>query len=63
LADTKPTQVIPVLPMGLSPEQRARYEEIAALARATADRLPRPMEKTLEPAPIFSLQGDRRPLS
>ncbi len=63
MADTKPTRVIPVLPMGLSPEQSARYEQIAALARATADRLPRPMEKTLEPAPIFSLQGDGRRLS
>jgi hypothetical protein len=63
LADTKPTQVIPALPMGLSPEQRARYEQIAALARATADRLPRPLEKTLEPAHVFSLQGDGRRLS
>ncbi len=63
MADTKPTQVIPALPMGLSPEQSARYEQIAALARATADRLPRPMEKTLEPAPIFNLQGDGQGLS
>ncbi len=64
MADTKPTQVIPALPMGLSPEQSARYEQIAALARATADRLPRPMEKTLEPAPVFSLHDvDRGRLS
>jgi hypothetical protein len=63
LADSTPTQVIPSLPKGLSPEQRARYAQIAALARATADRLPRPMEKTLEPAPVFSLQGDGRRLS
>jgi hypothetical protein len=54
VAETKTT---PVLPVGLSPEQRARYEQIAALARATAARLPRPMEKTLEPAHVFSLQA------
>jgi aspartyl-tRNA(Asn)/glutamyl-tRNA(Gln) amidotransferase subunit A len=48
---------------GLSPEQRARYEQIAALARATADHLPSPMEKTLEPAHSFSLHNDRRRLS
>ena len=56
MADAKATQVVPVLPAGLSPEQIARFEHIAALARATADRLPRPMEKTLEPAHVFSLQ-------
>ena len=56
MTGTKATQLIPVLPAGLSPEQVARYEHIAALARTTADRLPRPMEKTLEPAHVFSLQ-------
>ena len=54
MAETKAT---PVLPVGLSPEQRTRYEQIAALARATADRLPRPMAKSLEPAHVFSLQA------
>jgi hypothetical protein len=63
LADIKPTQVIPTLPRGLSPKQRARYEQIAAIARATADRLPGLMEKTLEPAHSFSLHNDRRRLS
>jgi hypothetical protein len=56
----KPTHVIPSLPKALSPEQSARYEQIAALARATADRLPRPMEKTLEPGHVFSLHDDKR---
>ncbi len=62
MAETSATEVIPVLPAGLSPEQRARYEQIAALARATADCLPRPMEKTSEPAHVFSLHT-KRPLS
>jgi hypothetical protein len=53
--DFKATQVVPRLPAGLTPEQRARYEEIAALARETANRLPRPMEKTLEPGHVYSL--------
>jgi hypothetical protein len=59
MVETQPT---PVLPVRLSPEQRARYPHIAALARATADRLPRPMEKTLEPAHVFSLHT-KQPLS
>jgi hypothetical protein len=62
MADTKTTQVIPALPLGLSPEQKARYEQIAALVRATADRLPRPMEKTLEPGHAFNLHN-KLPLS
>ena len=62
MTDKTATQVIPVLPAGFSPEQIARYQEIAALARATADRLPRPMEKALEPAHVFGLHTGR-PLS
>jgi hypothetical protein len=57
--DFKATQVIPRLPAGLSAEQRARYEEIAALARATANRLPRPMEKGLEPGHVYDLHTER----
>jgi hypothetical protein len=57
--DFKATQVIPRLPAGLSAEQRARYEEIAALARATADRMPRPMEKALEPGHVYVLHIGR----
>lgn len=61
MAETKATRVIPSLPPGLSPEQEARYEEIAAIARKAADRLPRGMAKTLEPASVFGLH--RPPLS
>ena len=55
MAGPKDAPVNAVLPAGLPPEQSARYREIAALARATADRLPRPLERGLEPAHVFSL--------
>jgi hypothetical protein len=57
--DFKATQVVSRLLTGLSAEQRARYDEIAALARATANRLPRPMEKSSEPGHAFSLHTAR----
>jgi hypothetical protein len=59
MADTKATQVIPVLPAALPPEQKTRYEHIAALVRATADRMPRPMEKTLQPGHVFNSHNTR----
>ncbi len=61
MPETKPTRVIPALPPSLTPEQAARYEEIAVIARKTADRLPRVMAKSLEPAHVFTLH--RPPLS
>ena len=60
MAETTATRVIPALPLDLSPAQEARYAEIAAIARKAADRLPRPLAKTLEPAPVFALH--RAPL-
>ncbi|WP_284945717.1 hypothetical protein [Acidisoma cladoniae] len=57
MAETQTTRLIPSLPPGLSPAQATRYEEIAAIARATADRLPRGLAKTLEPAHVFVLHG------
>ncbi|MCB8882583.1 hypothetical protein ACELLULO517_20220 [Acidisoma cellulosilytica] len=44
-----------VLPEGLSEEQKARYAVIAAVARRTADRLPRGLDEAIEPAHSFTL--------
>jgi hypothetical protein len=59
---------MPELPDGLPEEQRQRYETIAAIARKTAARLPRPTDKALEPAyrftqhlPVETSNNHRRP--
>jgi hypothetical protein len=47
--------VVPALPDSLSDEQKARYAVISAIARRTADRLPRRLDEALEPAHSFTL--------
>lgn len=43
------------LPPNFTPEARRRMLEIAALARDTVARMPRPASEFDEPAPVFNL--------
>jgi hypothetical protein len=53
--DEKAGRSAPELPSMLSAEQKARYRMIADIARRTADRLPHPADKFLEPGHVFDL--------
>ncbi len=44
---------LPPLPGCLSDEQKQRYVKIAAIARATADRVPHTSNEFSEPAHVF----------
>jgi hypothetical protein len=45
-------RIVPELP----PEQQGRFEIISALARKTAERLPRPLPKYLQPAQTIIIE-------
>ncbi len=48
-----PDEPIPALPDCMSDEQKQRYATIAAIARATADRVPHATNEFSEPAHVF----------